>query len=195
MKKLIAVLLAGLLVLPTLVLAEDAPVSEMTYILNTFSFLVMGILVMWMAAGFAMLEAGLVRSKNVATICLKNISLFGIAGILFYIVGYNLMYANVDGGFMGSFGFWSADDTAALAGDYSGGYSGASDWFFQMVFCGAACSVVSGCVAERVKLWGFLAFCVILTGFIYPIQGSWGWGGGWLTEMGFSDYAGSTIFH
>ncbi|MDA3903905.1 MAG: ammonium transporter [Desulfuromusa sp.] len=195
MKKLIAVLLAGLLVLPTLVLAEDAPVSEMTYILNTFSFLVMGILVMWMAAGFAMLEAGLVRSKNVATICLKNISLFGIAGILFYIVGYNLMYANVDGGFMGSFGFWSADDTAALAGDYSGGYSGASDWFFQMVFCGAACSVVSGCVAERVKLWGFLAFCVILTGFIYPIQGSWGWGGGWLAELGFSDYAGSTIVH
>ncbi len=195
MKKLVMVLLAVLCLVPTLALAEDAPVSEMSYILNTFSFLVMGVLVMWMAAGFGMLESGLVRSKNVATICLKNISLFGIAGILFYIVGYNLMYAGVDGGFMGSFGFWSADDAAALAGDYSGGYAAASDWFFQMVFCGAACSVVSGCVAERIKLWAFLAFCVILTGIIYPIQGSWGWGGGWLAEMGFADYAGSTIVH
>ena len=195
MKKLVMVLLAVLCLVPTLALAEDAPVSEMSYILNTFSFLVMGVLVMWMAAGFGMLESGLVRSKNVATICLKNISLFGIAGILFYIVGYNLMYAGVDGGFMGSFGFWSADDAAALAGDYSGGYAAASDWFFQMVFCGAACSVVSGCVAERIKLWGFLAFCVVLTGIIYPIQGSWGWGGGWLAEMGFADYAGSTIVH
>ncbi len=196
MKKLTSILVAGLMLgLPALALAEDAPVSELSYVLNTFSFLVMGILVMWMAAGFAMLESGLVRSKNVATICMKNISLFGIAGILFYICGYNLMYAGVDGGYMGSFGFWAADDTAALAGDYSGGYSAASDWFFQMVFCGAACSVVSGCVAERIKLWSFLAFCVVLTGIIYPIQGSWGWGGGWLSEMGFSDYAGSTIVH
>jgi Amt family ammonium transporter len=189
------ILLAGLLILPTLALAEDAPISEISYVLNTFSFLVMGILVMWMAAGFAMLESGLVRSKNVSTICLKNISLFGIAGILFYIFGYNLMYAGVDGGFMGSFGLWSPDDAAAAAGDYASGYASSSDWFFQMVFCGAACSVVSGCVAERIKLWSFLAFCVFLTGFIYPIQGSWGWGGGWLSEMGFSDYAGSTIVH
>ncbi len=195
MKKLVLVLLTFLCLIPTLALAEDAPVSEMSYILNTFSFLVMGILVMWMAAGFGMLESGLVRSKNVATICLKNISLFGIAGILFYVVGYNLMYAGVDGGFIGSFGFWSADDAAALAGDYSGGYAAASDWFFQMVFCGAACSVVSGCVAERIKLWSFLAFCVVLTGIIYPIQGSWTWGGGWLSEMGFTDYAGSTLVH
>ena len=188
MKKVTSILLSGLLLgLPTLALAEDAPVSEMSYILNTFSFLIMGILVMWMAAGFGMLESGLVRSKNVATICLKNISLFGIAGIIFYLFGYNLMYAGVDGGFIGSFGLWAADDTAALAGDYSAGYSAASDWFFQMVFCGAACSVVSGCVAERIKLWSFLAFCVILTGFIYPIQGSWGWGGGWLSEMGLAD--------
>ncbi len=196
MNKLTSILVSGLLLgLPALALAEDAPVSEMSYILNTFSFLVMGILVMWMAAGFAMLESGLVRSKNVATICLKNISLFGIAGILFYICGYNLMYAGVDGGFMGSFGLWAADDSAAMAGDYSGNYAAASDWFFQMVFCGAACSVVSGCVAERIKLWSFLAFCVILTGIIYPIQGSWGWGGGWLSEMGFVDFAGSTIVH
>ena len=196
MKKIILLLVTGLMIaLPSLALAEDAPVSEMTFILNTFSFLIMGILVMWMAAGFGMLESGLVRSKNVATICLKNIALFGIAGVLFYLMGYNLMYAGVDGGFIGSFGLWAADDAAAAAGDYSAGYSAASDWFFQMVFCGAACSVVSGCVAERIKLWPFLAFCAVLTGLIYPIQGSWGWGGGWLSEMGFADYAGSTIVH
>ena len=196
MKKLISPLVTGLMIaLPSLALAEDAPVSDMTFILNTFSFLIMGILVMWMAAGFGMLESGLVRSKNVATICLKNISLFGIAGVLFYLMGYNLMYAGVDGGFIGSFGLWAADDAAAVAGDYSAGYSAASDWFFQMVFCGAACSVVSGCVAERIKLWPFLVFCAVLTGIIYPIQGSWGWGGGWLSEMGFADYAGSTIVH
>jgi len=194
MKK-ISVLLLSFLAVPVLAMAEEAAVSELSFVLNTFSFLIMGVLVMWMAAGFGMLESGLVRSKNVATICLKNISLFGIAGILFYLVGYNLMYAGVDGGFMGSFGLWSADDTAALAGDYSGGYAAASDWFFQMVFCGAACSIVSGCVAERIKLWSFLLFCAILTGIIYPIQGSWGWGGGWLAEMGFADYAGSTIVH
>jgi Amt family ammonium transporter len=194
-KSLIALITGMMLMLPALALAEDAPVSEMTFILNTFSFLIMGILVMWMAAGFGMLEAGLVRSKNVATICLKNISLFGIAGILFYLCGYNLMYAGVDGGYIGSFGLWAADDAAALAGDYSAGYSASSDWFFQMVFCGAACSIVSGCVAERIKLWSFLLFCAVLCGLIYPIQGSWGWGGGWLSEMGFADYAGSTIVH
>ena len=127
MKKFM-ILLAGFLLLPALALAEDAPVSEMSYILNTFSFLVMGVLVMWMAAGFGMLESGLVRSKNVATICLKNISLFGIAGILFYLVGYNLMYAGVDGGFMGSFGLWGPDDAAALSGDYAAGYAASSDW-------------------------------------------------------------------
>ncbi|MCF6178902.1 MAG: ammonium transporter, partial [Geopsychrobacter sp.] len=149
MFKRLCLLTSGLLALPLLASAAEAPISEMSYILNTFSFLIMGILVMWMAAGFGMLEAGLVRSKNVATICLKNISLFGIAGLLYYVVGYNLMYAGVDGGFMGSFGIWSADDAAAAAGDYSAGYAAASDWFFQMVFCGAACSVVSGCVAER----------------------------------------------
>lgn len=184
-----------LLALPWPVLAEEAPLTEVAYILNTFSFLISGVLVMWMAAGFAMLEAGLVRTKNVATICLKNISLFGIAGILYYLVGYNLMYKGVDGGIMGSLGLWAADDSAALAGDYAAKYASGSDWFFQMVFCGAACSVVSGCVAERIKLWSFLLFCVVLTGLIYPIQGSWVWGGGWLSEMGFSDYAGSTLVH
>jgi Amt family ammonium transporter len=196
MKKLIYLMAVVLVLLvPALALAEDAPVSEMSYIFNTFSFLITGVLVMWMAAGFAMLESGLVRSKNVATICLKNIALFGVAGILFYLTGYNLMYAGVDGGWIGSLGIWAADDAAALAGDYSGNYAAASDWFFQMVFCGAACSVVSGCVAERIKLWSFMVFCVVLTGFIYPIQGSWVWGGGWLSEMGFTDYAGSTLVH
>ncbi|OHB25833.1 MAG: ammonium transporter [Desulfuromonadaceae bacterium GWC2_58_13] len=195
MKRIVTLIAVGLLALPSLALAEDAPLSEVAYILNTFSFLISGVLVMWMAAGFGMLEAGLVRSKNVATICLKNISLFGIAGILYYLVGYNLMYSGVDGGYIGSFGLWGADDAAALAGDYAAGYAAGSDWFFQMVFCGAACSVVSGCVAERIKLWPFLIFCVVLTGIIYPIQGSWVWGGGWLSEMGFSDYAGSTLVH
>jgi len=199
MKKPTVILLATLftVMLPIAAFAEEAaaPVSEMSYILNTFSFLVMGILVMWMAAGFGMLESGLVRQKNVATICLKNIALFGVAGILFYLVGYNLMYAGVDGGYIGSFGTWGADDAAALSGDYSGNYAAASDWFFQMVFCGAACSVVSGCVAERIKLWSFMAFCIVLTGFIYPIQGSWVWGGGWLNKMGFLDFAGSTLVH
>jgi Amt family ammonium transporter len=195
MKAKILLLSAFLLFAPGIAMAEEASISEITYILNTFSFLVSGVLVMWMAAGFAMLEAGLVRSKNVATICLKNISLFSVAGVLFYIVGYNLMYMNVDGGFMGTFMPWGADDAAALGGDYSAGYSSGSDWFFQMVFCGAACSVVSGCVAERIKLWSFLLFCAVLTGIIYPIQGSWVWGGGWLADMGFSDYAGSTLVH
>jgi Amt family ammonium transporter len=186
MKRFLSLFVAALLLgLPAVALAEDAPVSEIAYILNTFSFLMTGALVMWMAAGFAMLESGLVRSKNVATICLKNIALFGVAGLLYYLIGYKLMYSGVDGGWIGSLGLWSPDDAAAAAGDFSGKYATASDWFFQMVFCGAACSVVSGCVAERTKLWPFMAFCVVLTGVIYPTSGAWVWGGGWLTEMGF----------
>jgi len=186
---------ASLLALPSLALAEDAPVTEIAYILNTFSFLMNGVLVMWMAAGFGMLESGLVRSKNVATICLKNIALFGVAGILFYIAGYNLMYNGVDGGWIGSLGLWGPGDAAAAGGDFASKYASGSDWFFQMVFCGAACSVVSGCVAERIKFWPFMIFCVVLTGVIYPIQGSWVWGGGWLSGMGFKDFAGSTLVH
>jgi Amt family ammonium transporter len=196
MKRFLSLFVATLLLgLPAVALAEDAPISEIAYILNTFSFLMTGALVMWMAAGFAMLESGLVRSKNVATICLKNIALFGVAGILYYLIGYKLMYSGVDGGWIGSLGIWGPDDAAAAAGDFSGKYAASSDWFFQMVFCGAACSVVSGCVAERTKLWPFMAFCVLLTGVIYPITGSWVWGGGWLTGMGFKDYAGSTLVH
>ncbi|MFH1806624.1 MAG: ammonium transporter [Pseudomonadota bacterium] len=196
--------LAGLFGAATLAMiepasAQDAVVAtgvsgETAYILNTFSFLFSGVLVMWMAAGFSMLEAGLVRTKNVATILLKNITLFAIAGIMYYLVGYNLMYLDVSG-WIGSFGIWGPDDAAALAGDFEAGYSATSDWFFQMVFVATAASIVSGTVAERVKLWPFLIFVVVLTAILYPITGSWTWGGGWLTEMGFLDFAGSTIVH
>ncbi|MBD8892112.1 ammonium transporter [Roseibium litorale] len=174
--------------------AAPAPVSpEVAYILNTLLFLIGGFLVMWMAAGFAMLEAGLVRTKNVSMQCLKNIALYSIGGLMFWVTGYKLMYVGVDGGFMGSFGPYSFDAVGGNALDT--GYSTASDWFFQMVFCATAASIVSGTLAERIKLWPFLLFTVVLTGFIYPITGSWVWGGGWLKEMGFSDFAGSTLVH
>ncbi|MEO1017459.1 MAG: ammonium transporter [Pseudomonadota bacterium] len=177
--------------------AVSGVTPETSFIFNTFLFLVTGFLVMWMAAGFAMLEAGLVRKRSVATQCLKNISLYSVAGILYFLVGYNLMYAGVDGGYMGTFSIWSADDSAALAGDFGDGtgYAAASDWFFQMVFVATAASIVSGTLAERVKIWPFLIFTIVLTGVLYPITGSWQWGGGWLSEMGFSDFAGSTIVH
>ena len=175
--------------------AQDAGVpAETQYILNTFSFLFSGALVMWMAAGFAMLESGLVRTKNVSTILFKNIGLFAVAGIMYYLIGYNLMYMDVSG-WIGSLSLWSADDAAALGGDFSGGYSATSDWFFQMVFVATAASIVSGTVAERIKLWPFMIFVVVLTGIMYPITGAWTWGGGWLSEMGFADFAGSTIVH
>jgi Amt family ammonium transporter len=178
-------------------LAQDAAAAEASshvqYIFNTLLFLIGGFLVMWMAAGFAMLEAGLVRSKNVSMQSLKNIALYSIAGIMYWIVGYNLMYTGVDGGYFGSFGTYAFDPVGGDALDT--GYSTASDWFFQMVFVATAASIVSGTVAERMKLWPFLIFVVVLTGFIYPIAGSWQWGGGWLSEMGFSDFAGSTLVH
>ncbi|WP_142847701.1 ammonium transporter [Telmatospirillum sp. J64-1] len=173
--------------------AEVSP--ETAYVFNTFAFLFSGVLVFWMAAGFAMLEAGLVRTKNTTMQCTKNIALFSIACMMYYLVGYNLMYDGVDGGFIGSFSLWGADDNAALTGDFSGEYAAGSDWFFQVVFVATAASIVSGTLAERIKLMPFLAFVVILTALIYPIQGAWTWGAGWLDEMGFSDYAGSTIVH
>jgi Amt family ammonium transporter len=169
--------------------------GETAYVLNTLSFLMHGFLVLWMAAGFAMLEAGLVRTKSVTTILLKNVALFSISGLAFYAVGYNLMYEGVDGGFIGSLSVWTADDAAAMSGDYSAGYASSSDWFFQMVFVATAASIVSGALAERIKLWPFLVFVVVLTAFIYPIQGAWQWGGGWLSELGFADFAGSTLVH
>jgi Amt family ammonium transporter len=177
-------------------LAEVSP--ETAYVFNTFLFLVCGFLVMFMAAGFTMLESGMVRSKNVATICVKNISLFAIAGLMYWLVGYNLMYGIAEGGYIGElFSVWSADDSA-IAGetpDFSGGYASGSDWYFQMVFCATTASIVSGTIAERMKLWPFLIFTLFLTGFIYPIVGSWEWGTGWLDAMGFSDFAGSTLVH
>ena len=175
--------------------AQAAVSAETSFVFNTFSFLVHGFLVLWMAAGFAALEAGLVRTKSVTTILLKNISLFSIAGIGFYLTGYNLMYDGVEGGLMGSFGPWQADDGAALAGDFSAGYAASSDWFFQMVFVATAASIISGTLAERIKLWPFFAFVFFLTALVYPIQGAWHWGGGWLAELGFVDFAGSTLVH
>ena len=190
-----AAVLGGALVLAAAGPARAEVSAETVYVLNSFSFLVHGFLVMWMAAGFCMLEAGLVRSKNVATMCLKNISLYCVAGIMYFAVGYNLMYAGVDGGVIGTPGPWFGDDSAALGGDFSAGYAAASDWFFQMVFVATAASIVSGTLAERIKLWPFLAFVVVLTAVIYPIQGAWVWGGGWLSELGFADFAGSTLVH
>ncbi|MEW5420718.1 ammonium transporter [Amorphus sp. 3PC139-8] len=170
---------------------ETATDSGVPFIFNTLLFLVAGFLVMFMAAGFAMLEAGLVRTKNVSMQCLKNVGIYATAGIMFWLIGYNLMYDGVDGGYLGSFSWFVVPDPASDTGDYAA----ASDWFFQMVFCATTASIVSGTVAERVKLWPFMIFVVVLTGVLYPITGSWGWGGGWLSEMGFSDFAGSTIVH
>ena len=155
--------------------AEAAPAvsSEVAYILNTFLFLVCGFLVMFMAAGFCMLEAGQVRSKNTAVICLKNIGLFSIAGVMYYLIGYNLMYDGVDGGYLGSFSIFSRNDAV----DLDTGYAAASDWYFQMVFVATTASIVSGAMAERVLIWPFFLFIAILTAIIYPIAGSWQWGG------------------
>ncbi len=187
--------------------ARAAVDAETAFVFNTFSFLVTGFLVMFMAAGFAMLESGLVRTKNTATILLKNISLYSIAGIMFYLIGYNLMYVDVSS-WIGSFSilYNPSDAELALIGAdeateemvaavVDNGYSVMSDWFFQMVFVATAASIVSGTLAERIKLWPFLIFVVVLTAIIYPIQGSWTWGQGWLAQRGFSDFAGSTIVH
>ncbi len=189
-------LIGGAMLLASPAMAEVS--AETAYVFNTFLFLVCGFLVMFMAAGFAMLESGMVRSKNAAMICLKNISLFSIAGLMYWLVGYNLMYGVAEGGYIGAlFDVWAADDTAIAAEepDFSGGYASGSDWYFQMVFCATTASIVSGTVAERLKLWPFLIFTLFLTGFIYPIVGGWEWGTGWLDAMGFSDFAGSTLVH
>ena len=163
--------------------------AEVAYILNTFSFLVCGFLVMWMAAGFLFLESGLVTTRSVSTIAAKNIGKFAIVSIVFYLFGYNMGYGIPDGGFIGTFSIWT-DNTSMETG-----YSDASDWFFQALFVCATVSIVSGAVAERIKIWPFFAFAAILGGFIYPIQMGWEWGGGWLDALGFSDFAGSTLVH
>ncbi len=202
---------AALLALPALAqeTATEAPAvvataAEVTehgiFVFNTLLFLIGGFLVMWMAAGFAMLEAGLVRSKNVAMQLTKNISLFSIAAIAYYLVGYSIMYPG-DGwmidGWLGAFGTATLEAVGvapetADALDYA---STGSDFFFQLMFCATTASIVSGTLAERIKLWPFLAFTVLLTAFIYPIEASWQWGGGYLSQNGFSDFAGSTLVH
>ncbi|MGM0615778.1 MAG: ammonium transporter [Pseudomonadota bacterium] len=173
--------------------------AELSYALDTFYFLICGILVMWMAAGFSMLEAGLVRSKNTAEILTKNIALFAIACTMYLLVGYYLMYSSSAGGFIPNLGFLIGDENSAAAvtagGDDAPYYSMRSDFFFQVVFVATAMSIVSGAVAERMKLWAFLAFAVVMTAVIYPVSGYWTWGGGWISAIGFSDYAGSGIVH
>ena len=172
---------------------------QTNYALDTFYFLVMGVLVMFMACGFSMLEAGMVRAKNTAEILTKNVSLYSIACIMYLLVGYYIMYENVDtGAILPSFGTLigaenTVESTLASGGDTY--YSKRSDYFFQVVFVATAMSIVSGAVAERMKLWAFMIFAVVMTGLIYPVQGMWTWGGGWLSEAGYSDFAGSGIVH
>ena len=194
---------AALTALPTIGFAQDAEsiltFAEIGFILNTFMFLVAGFLVFFMAAGFAMLEAGLVRSKNVTMQLTKNISLFAFSAIAYYLVGYNLMYPG-DGwsmdGILGAFATTSLEGVGLEGSEPDLTYASVgSDFFFQLMFCAATASIVSGALAERIKLWPFLAFVVVLTAFIYPIQASWKWGGGFLDGMGFLDFAGSTVVH
>ena len=186
--------------------ARAAVEGEAQFVLNSFAFLIWGALVMWMAAGFTMLEAGSVRTKNASMICLKNVGLYSIASLTFFAVGYNFMYVGVEpGGWFGSFAWLygtSGDEIGLLSGQegaaaavMENGYSRMSDWFFQMVFVATTASIVSGTLAERVRLWTFFIFIAFLTAFIYPLVGAWTWGGGWLAEMGFKDFAGSTIVH
>ena len=173
-------------------------VLELSYALDTFYFLVCGALVMWMAAGFTMLESGLVRSKNTAEILTKNVGLYSIACVMYMLCGYGIMYGDGTGVIPG-ISMLGADDNTAEAvlagGDDAPYYSNLSDFFFQVVFVATAMSIVSGAVAERMKLWSFFAFAIVLTGLIYPVQGYWKWGGGFLDGLGFLDFAGSGVVH
>jgi Amt family ammonium transporter len=170
-------------------IAETTVSVEVGFIFNTLLFLICGFLVFFMAAGFAMLESGMVTSKSVSVICAKNIGLLSISGIMFWMFGYNLAYGIPEGGYIGKFIPWS--DASAV----DTGYSDGSDWYFQMVFCATTISIVSGTLAERIKLWPFFLFAAILSGILYPIVMGWQWGGGWLASIGFSDFAGSTLVH
>ncbi|MEP2530231.1 ammonium transporter [Shimia sp.] len=199
---------AALIALPAMGMAQDegptAGVNASTdsvFILNSLLFLIGGFLVFWMAAGFAMLEAGLVRSKNVTMQLMKNVALFSLAAIFYYLIGYNLMYPlgtwSIDGVLSGVWGpgvLEAVGVSAADADDYSYASTG-SDFFFQLMFCATTASIVSGTLAERIKLWPFLIFVIVLTGVIYPLQASWKWGGGFLDAKGFLDFAGSTVVH
>ena len=171
---------------------------QTNYALDTLYMLMTAVLVMLMACGFSMLESGMVRAKNTAEILTKNVSLYAIACIMFLFVGYNIMYVDATkGSYLPSFGFLIGEENslAGLLGEDAPTYSGRADYFFQVVFVATAMSIVSGAVAERMKLWAFLIFAVVLTGFIYPIQGMWKWGGGWLDSFGFLDFAGSGVVH
>ncbi|MEP5759130.1 MAG: ammonium transporter [Litoreibacter sp.] len=188
---------------PSLGLAQEADSTptnaDIGFIFTTFMFLVAGFLVFFMAAGFAMLEAGLVRGKNVAMQLTKNIALFSLASLFYYILGYNLMYPG-DGwsveGVLGAFSLASLEPVGLTGAEPDLTYASVgSDFFFQLMFCAATASIVSGAVAERIKLWPFLIFVILLTSVIYPIQASWKWGGGFLDAMGFQDFAGSTVVH
>ena len=206
--KLMKYLVGGavLATLPTLTLAQDASVNvaastDTVFILNSLLFLMAGFLVFWMAAGFSMLEAGLVRGKNVAMQLTKNMGLFSLAAIFYYLIGYNLMYPlgtwSIEGVLSGVWGVGVLEAvgvTSDAADDYGYAATG-SDFFFQLMFCAATASIVSGALAERIKLWPFLVFTIILTSIIYPLQASWKWGGGFLDAMGFLDFAGSTVVH
>ncbi|MDA7425088.1 ammonium transporter [Thalassococcus lentus] len=189
-----------LLALPSMGLAQEAAAPSFDeigpYIMTTLLFCMAGFLVFFMAAGFAMLEGGLVRSKNVTMQMTKNIALFSIAAIMYWIVGFNTMYPGDFNGYFAIGGQTVLDPVGVAAADAALDYASVgSDFFFQLVFVAATASIVSGALAERIKLWPFLIFVVVLTGFMYPISGSWQWGGGWLSEAGFSDFAGSTVVH
>jgi|TARA_R110000822_G_scaffold226254_10_gene358926 Amt family ammonium transporter len=174
-------------------------IIEVKYALDTFYFLVCGALVMWMAAGFTMLEAGLVRAKNTTEILTKNVALYAVSCVMYLLMGYTIMYGGSEGGILPDLWFGnsianaSAEDVLASGGETY--YSGAADFFFQVVFVATAMSIVSGAVAERMKLWAFLIFAIAMTGFIYPMQGMWKWGGGFLDAAGFQDFAGSGVVH
>ncbi len=180
--------------------------SETGFLINTLSFLVWGGLVMWMCAGFAMIEAGSVRTRNASVTCFKNIGLCSIAVLTYYLLGFNLMYVDVGpGGWIGVPDLFQGStvaerrllqgDAGALDTVVATGHASMSRWLFGMVFVASSASIVSGTLAERVRLWPFFLFIVVLTGVIYPVVGAWTWGGGWLAELGFHDYAGSTVVH
>lgn len=200
-----AIFLAGLALAVPAIAEEAAAASsvadnliQLAYSVDTFYFLMCGALVMWMAAGFTMLEAGLVRSKNTVEILAKNVGLYSISCLMYLIVGYNIMYGDAVSSYIPGISFFLGPDNAVDDVLKSGGetyYSNMSDFFFQVVFVATAMSIISGAVAERMKLWSFLVFTVVMTGFIYPVSGYWKWGGGFLDNLGFLDFAGSGLVH
>jgi len=187
--KTFSTFLAILILTSSMATADTTISKEGQYIFNTLAFYLGGVLVAFMAAGFCMLESGLVTNKSVSTIAAKNIGKFAICSIIFFLFGYNMAYGIPEGGYIGSFTTWTEGSKLET------GYSDSSDWFFQTMFVCATVSIVSGAVAERIKVWPFFLFAVLMSGFIYPISMGWQWGGGWLSTAGFSDFAGSTLVH